>query len=203
MSKMADDDPWLLKEDGCLNVDTECKSIIYHASLNVLLITTGSAQVYVFDVNSGVILQRSSLSGEHPRRRGSILAGPSAPRRPPPRRRDGRREDWPESTRSAPPPLPSTSPSRDVCGILCNVLRASRSRARARARAFSPGCAIGRLRRRFRRLVGIPRRGVPPPPPRAPGGLATTGSRGPFRPRFSTPPWRFSLRMPSSRVARK
>lgn len=65
MSKMADDDPWLLKEDGCLNVDTECKSIIYHANLNVLLITTGSAQVYVFDVNSGVILQRSSLSGKH------------------------------------------------------------------------------------------------------------------------------------------
>ncbi|XP_067212436.1 baculoviral IAP repeat-containing protein 6 isoform X3 [Linepithema humile] len=61
---MADDDPWLLKEDGCLNVDTECKNIIYHANLNVLLITTGSAQVYVFDVNSGVILQRSSLSGK-------------------------------------------------------------------------------------------------------------------------------------------
>lgn len=62
---MADDDPWLLKEDGYLNVDTECKSIIYHANLNVLLITTGSAQVYVFDVNSGVILQKSSLSGKH------------------------------------------------------------------------------------------------------------------------------------------
>ncbi|KAK9296171.1 hypothetical protein QLX08_009734 [Tetragonisca angustula] len=61
---MADDDPWLLKEDGYLNVDTECKSIIYHANLNVLLITTGSAQVYVFDVNSGVILQKSSLSGK-------------------------------------------------------------------------------------------------------------------------------------------
>ncbi|XP_076756528.1 BIR repeat containing ubiquitin-conjugating enzyme isoform X2 [Xylocopa sonorina] len=64
MSKMADDDPWLLKEDGYLNVDTKCKSIIYHANLNVLLITTGSAQVYVFDVNSGVILQKSSLSGK-------------------------------------------------------------------------------------------------------------------------------------------
>lgn len=62
---MADDDLWLLKEDGYLNVDTECKSIIYHANLNVLLITTGSAQVYVFDVNSGVILQKSSLSGKH------------------------------------------------------------------------------------------------------------------------------------------
>ncbi|XP_076667240.1 BIR repeat containing ubiquitin-conjugating enzyme isoform X2 [Andrena cerasifolii] len=64
MSKMADDDPWLLKEDGYLNVDAECKNIIYHANLNVLLITTGIAQVYVFDVNSGVILQKSSLSGK-------------------------------------------------------------------------------------------------------------------------------------------
>ncbi|XP_012256631.2 baculoviral IAP repeat-containing protein 6 isoform X2 [Athalia rosae] len=64
MSKMADDDPWLLKEDCNLNVDTECKSIIYHPNLNVILITTGSAQVYVFDVNSGVILQKSSLSGK-------------------------------------------------------------------------------------------------------------------------------------------
>lgn len=62
---MADDDPWLLKEDGYLNVDAECKNIIYHANLNVLLITTGIAQVYVFDVNSGVILQKSSLSGKH------------------------------------------------------------------------------------------------------------------------------------------
>lgn len=60
---MADDDPWLLKEDGYLNVDTECKNIVYHPNLNVLLITTGNGQVYVFDVNFGVILQRSCLSG--------------------------------------------------------------------------------------------------------------------------------------------
>lgn len=112
MSKMADDDPWLLKEDGCLNVDTECKSIIYHANLNVLLITTGSAQVYVFDVNSGVILQRSSLSGEHaaPRRRIDPLEGGS------PSRVDA------GGTAGHPVGAPSTSPSRlsDVCGILCN-----------------------------------------------------------------------------------
>ncbi|XP_015440195.1 PREDICTED: baculoviral IAP repeat-containing protein 6 [Dufourea novaeangliae] len=75
MSKMADDDPWLLKEDGYLNVDTECKSIIYHANLNVLLITTGSAQVYVVDVNSGVILQKSSLSGKlHGKLQGTYLS---------------------------------------------------------------------------------------------------------------------------------
>ncbi|XP_057338600.1 baculoviral IAP repeat-containing protein 6 isoform X3 [Microplitis mediator] len=59
---MANDDSCLLKEDGYLNVDAECKSIIYHPNLNVLLITTSSAQVYVFDVNFGVILQRSILS---------------------------------------------------------------------------------------------------------------------------------------------
>ncbi|XP_023289754.1 baculoviral IAP repeat-containing protein 6 isoform X3 [Orussus abietinus] len=64
MSKMADDDPWLLKEDGFLNIETECKSIIYHPNLNVVLITTGNAQVYVFDVNSGVILQRCCFSGK-------------------------------------------------------------------------------------------------------------------------------------------
>lgn len=63
---MAEDDPWLLKEDGYLNVDTECKSIVYHPNLNVLLITTSNAQVYVFDVNFGVILQRSILSGKTP-----------------------------------------------------------------------------------------------------------------------------------------
>ncbi|XP_076225750.1 BIR repeat containing ubiquitin-conjugating enzyme isoform X2 [Nomia melanderi] len=75
MSKMADDDPWLLKEDGYLNVDTECKNIIYHANLNVLLITTGSAQVYVVDVNSGVILQKSSLSGKlHGKLQGTYLS---------------------------------------------------------------------------------------------------------------------------------
>lgn len=60
---MADDDSSLLKEDGYLNIDAECRSIIYHPNLNVLLITTSNAQVYVFDVNFGVILQRSIISG--------------------------------------------------------------------------------------------------------------------------------------------
>lgn len=60
---MADDDPWLLKEDGFLNVDTECRQIVYHPNLNVLLITTASAQVFVFDVNCGAILQKCTLSG--------------------------------------------------------------------------------------------------------------------------------------------
>lgn len=62
---MADDDPRLLREDGYLNVDIECKTIIYHDYLNVLLITSTNGQVYVFDVNSGTMLQKSSLSGKY------------------------------------------------------------------------------------------------------------------------------------------
>lgn len=61
-SKMAEDQ-WVLNEDGYLNVDTDVKEIIYHPSLNVILIIAPSGVVRVLDVNSGVILQTSSLSG--------------------------------------------------------------------------------------------------------------------------------------------
>ena len=62
-SKMAGDDPWKLCEDGYLNVDSDTKSIIYHPNLNIILVSTKSSEVNVIDVNSGVILQKSSLSG--------------------------------------------------------------------------------------------------------------------------------------------
>lgn len=54
----------MLNEDGYLNIDTDIKQIIYHPSLNVLLICTHTGLVRVLDVNSGVILQSSSLSGK-------------------------------------------------------------------------------------------------------------------------------------------
>ncbi|XP_060536619.1 baculoviral IAP repeat-containing protein 6 [Cylas formicarius] len=60
-SKMAEDS-WLLNEDGYLKVDTDVKEIIYHPSLNVILICTSSGIVRVLDVNSGVLLQSSNLS---------------------------------------------------------------------------------------------------------------------------------------------
>ncbi|KAJ8958619.1 hypothetical protein NQ318_016341 [Aromia moschata] len=60
-SKMAEDQ-WMLNEDGYLNIDTDVKEIIYHPSLNVILICTKSGVVRVLDVNSGVILQSSYLS---------------------------------------------------------------------------------------------------------------------------------------------
>jgi hypothetical protein len=62
-SKMAED-PWLLNEDGYLNADTDIKEIIYHPTLNVILICTNSGIVRVLDVNSGVVLQSSYLSGK-------------------------------------------------------------------------------------------------------------------------------------------
>lgn len=63
-SKMAEDQ-WMLNEDGYLNVDTDVKEIVYHPSLNVILICTKSGVVRVLDVNSGVILQSSYLSGKY------------------------------------------------------------------------------------------------------------------------------------------
>ncbi|RZB38740.1 baculoviral IAP repeat-containing protein 6 [Asbolus verrucosus] len=56
------EDPWLLNEDGYLNADTDIKEIIYHPTLNVILICTNSGIVRVLDVNSGVVLQSSYLS---------------------------------------------------------------------------------------------------------------------------------------------
>lgn len=61
-SKMAED-PFVLKEDGYLNADTDLSKIVYHPSLNVILICTRSGVVHVLDVNSGVVLQSSCLSG--------------------------------------------------------------------------------------------------------------------------------------------
>lgn len=61
-SKMAED-PWQLVEDGYLNADTDLKKIVYHPSLNVILIRTACGIVRVLDVNSGVVLQSSFLSG--------------------------------------------------------------------------------------------------------------------------------------------
>lgn len=62
-SKMAEV-PWILNEDGYLNADTDIKEIIYHPTLNVILICTKSGIVRVLDVNSGVVLQSSYLSGK-------------------------------------------------------------------------------------------------------------------------------------------
>lgn len=53
-----------LVEDGYLNVQADSRSIIYHPNLNIILVTTRDSEVLALDVNSGVILQKSSLSGK-------------------------------------------------------------------------------------------------------------------------------------------
>lgn len=57
-------DPFLLNEDGTLNTNTDVKEIIYHPSLNVIIICTNFGVVRILDVNSGVILQSTNLTGK-------------------------------------------------------------------------------------------------------------------------------------------
>ncbi|GJQ80193.1 putative protein modification by small protein conjugation [Trypoxylus dichotomus] len=59
------DDPCLLKEDGYLNAGTDLKKIVYHPSLNVIIVCTKSGHIHVIDVNSGVVLHSSNLSAEN------------------------------------------------------------------------------------------------------------------------------------------
>ncbi|XP_063222017.1 baculoviral IAP repeat-containing protein 6 isoform X2 [Bacillus rossius redtenbacheri] len=61
---MADDEVWKLNEDGLINVEPNCKSVIYHPNSNVIIAVKKSSEVIVVDVNSGVTLRRSSLSAK-------------------------------------------------------------------------------------------------------------------------------------------
>lgn len=63
-SKMAEE-PWLLIEDGILNANADLNKIVYHPTLNVIFICTKSGVVLVLDVNSGVVLHSSDLSGKN------------------------------------------------------------------------------------------------------------------------------------------
>lgn len=61
---MADEEPWILSGDGFLNADVDSKSVICHPNLNVILLVTKSNELIVIDVNSGSVLQRSTLSAK-------------------------------------------------------------------------------------------------------------------------------------------
>lgn len=56
-----DDDPWLLREDGSLKVDAEARHIVYHSSLNVIVVLSQQNEVKVLDIISGVVLQSFQL----------------------------------------------------------------------------------------------------------------------------------------------
>lgn len=57
------DEVWKIREDGYLDLEVECSSITYHPNLNIVLVLSKTSEVLVIDVNSGLLLQRTVLSG--------------------------------------------------------------------------------------------------------------------------------------------
>lgn len=60
---MAGQSEWNAESDGFIHIGSEITDVAYHASLNVLLITTKLGEVKVFDVASGNMLQASLQNG--------------------------------------------------------------------------------------------------------------------------------------------
>ena len=56
-------DGWSVNESCCLTIDDEVESVIYHPSLNVLLVTSKASVVRVIDVTSGDVFHSADLSG--------------------------------------------------------------------------------------------------------------------------------------------
>ena len=54
---------WSFVEDGSLSVGEQTVDLAYHPKLNTILAVTEEPGLRVLDVNSGVTLQKSSLSG--------------------------------------------------------------------------------------------------------------------------------------------
>lgn len=58
-------DAKFLKEDDFLSTSLEAAtSIVYHPTLNVILVFSEAGEVRVIDVNSGGVLHSASLQGE-------------------------------------------------------------------------------------------------------------------------------------------
>ena len=64
ISMAATDRQWYVTEDGCLSVGENVTSVTYHSSLNSILLTTNEPSLKILDATSGVLLQKSNLSGE-------------------------------------------------------------------------------------------------------------------------------------------
>lgn len=56
------DDSLILREDGYIRMNFPVNSLTYHSNLNIILVKNDTGSVHVLDVNSGVILQSTSLS---------------------------------------------------------------------------------------------------------------------------------------------
>ncbi len=60
---MAENDEWIVGEDGCLSVGEPLQSVTYHSTLNTILVSSKEPTIKVIDVASGSVLQTSNLSG--------------------------------------------------------------------------------------------------------------------------------------------
>ncbi|XP_068082089.1 baculoviral IAP repeat-containing protein 6 [Anabrus simplex] len=56
---MAEEEPWKLVEDGCVNLRCESDRIVHHPILNVVIVFMKSFEVLVVDVNTGSVLHKS------------------------------------------------------------------------------------------------------------------------------------------------
>ena len=63
MSSVCPSGKWTINEDGCLVVSDIIESVIYHPSLNVIVVTSKAAVVRVIDVTTGAVFHTSDLSG--------------------------------------------------------------------------------------------------------------------------------------------
>ena len=55
---------WTIREDGCLIINKNLKSVIYHSSLNSIVLSSKDQTITVLDATSGIVLKKSDLSGE-------------------------------------------------------------------------------------------------------------------------------------------
>lgn len=60
----ATDKQWFVGEDGCLSVGETVTGVTYHSSLNSIILTTKEPSLKILDATSGIVLQKSDLSGK-------------------------------------------------------------------------------------------------------------------------------------------
>lgn len=63
-SMAATERQWTVREDGCLFIDKNLRSVTYHSSLNSIVLSSKDQSITVLDATSGIVLKKSDLSGE-------------------------------------------------------------------------------------------------------------------------------------------
>ncbi|KAL8592605.1 hypothetical protein ACOMHN_026535 [Nucella lapillus] len=55
---------WSIREDGCLFINDNLRSVTYHSSLNTIVLSSSDQSITVLDATSGIVLKKSDLSGQ-------------------------------------------------------------------------------------------------------------------------------------------